>query len=144
MKITTRAIAVFFALALGMTVLRATQPNSPPDSPGASPLTVIAAFAVLGLTLFVAYKLSRRASWVRMRSAGIAGIYFCMAAIPLGFMVYGAAAGWIRLIGRYGKLNDYSAPASPIGYWGTFSAYAIIFAFVLSRALAYLRNGDAP
>ena len=144
MKITVRAIALCLALAVGAAVLRATQPASPPGSPDASPSTLALAFAVLASTLMVAYKLSRRVSRVRIRSVGTAIVYFLLAGIPLGFMAYGASTGRIRLFGRYGKLNDYSAAVSPVGYWGTFFIYAVISAFALSRALAHLRNGNVP
>ena len=79
-----------------------------------------------------------------MRSVGTAIVYFLLAGIPLGFMAYGASTGWIRLVGRYGKLNGHSATASPVGYWGTFFIYAVISTFALSMALAHLRKVNVP
>jgi hypothetical protein len=107
-------------------------------------LTVAVSFAVLALTVLTARLLSRRQISVRRRSIVAAATTFFLAAIPLGFMAYGAITGWIRLVGRYGKLNDYSVAASPLGYWGTLIIYATVATIVLSWAFAYLRHDNAP
>jgi hypothetical protein len=142
MKTTARAIVTCALLALYVTTLRATQPASPPGSPGATPLTAGVAVSLLILSLLVASYLARKRP--RSRSVASAILHLSIAVVPIGFASYGAATGWIRLIGRYGHLNDYSVITSPLGYWGTYTFYLTVSTILLSWAIASLRQGGAP